>query len=39
MGEAARTRALDYSWDHILSGLLASYMDVLGEARAEPHGR
>ena len=38
MGEAARTRALDYSWDHILSGLLASYMDVLSEARAEPHG-
>jgi glycosyltransferase involved in cell wall biosynthesis len=39
MGEAARTRALDYSWDHILSGLLASYMDVLSEARAEQHGR
>jgi glycosyltransferase involved in cell wall biosynthesis len=38
MGEAARTRALDFSWDHILSGLLASYMDVLSEARAEPHG-
>ena len=39
MGEAARARALEYSWDHILSGLLASYMDVLGEARAEQHGR
>lgn len=35
MGEAARTRALDYSWDHILSGLLDSYKRVLREA----HGR
>lgn len=39
MGEAARARALEFSWDHILSGLLASYMDVLRKARAEPHGR
>jgi glycosyltransferase involved in cell wall biosynthesis len=39
MGEAARTRALDYGWDHILSGLLASYADVLREARAEQHAR
>lgn len=39
MGDAARGRALDYSWDHILSGLLASYRQVLREARAEQHGR
>lgn len=38
MGEAARTRALDYSWDHILSGLLESYRTVLREARAEAGG-
>ncbi len=39
MGEAARSRALDFSWDHILSGLLDSYNRVLREARAEQHGR
>ena len=38
MGEAARARALEYSWDHILSGLLASYRTVLREAKAEAHG-
>ncbi len=37
MGEAARTRALGYSWEAILSGLLASYGAVLREARAERH--
>ena len=35
MGEAARARALGYSWETILSGLLASYRQVLREARAE----
>jgi glycosyltransferase involved in cell wall biosynthesis len=39
MGEAARQRALDYSWDRILSGLLSSYSQVLREARAGQHGR
>ena len=33
MGQAARARALDYSWDHIMSGLLESYRQVLREAR------
>jgi glycosyltransferase involved in cell wall biosynthesis len=33
MGGAARARALDYSWDHIMSGLLDSYRRVLREAR------
>ena len=32
MGAAARTRALTFSWDHILSGLLDSYRTVLREA-------
>jgi glycosyltransferase involved in cell wall biosynthesis len=32
MGEAARQRALTFSWDHILSGLLDSYRTVLREA-------
>ena len=35
MGEAARARALTFSWEAILSGLLASYREVLREARAE----
>lgn len=35
MGQAARQRALTFSWDHILSGLLDSYYRVLREA----HGR
>jgi phosphatidylinositol alpha 1,6-mannosyltransferase len=35
MGDAARARALTFSWDHILSGLLDSYAQVLREA----HGR
>jgi phosphatidylinositol alpha 1,6-mannosyltransferase len=39
MGEAARARALGYSWDKVLSGLLQSYMDVLREAQAERHDR
>jgi phosphatidylinositol alpha 1,6-mannosyltransferase len=39
MGEAARSRALGYSWDNVLSGLLQSYMEVLREARAERHDR
>ena len=34
MGEAARARALSYSWDTILEGLLKSYTEVLRE-----HGR
>ena len=37
MGEAARARAMDFSWDKILSGLLDSYRQVLREARAEDH--
>ncbi len=37
MGVAARGRALGYSWESILSGLLASYRQVLREARAERH--
>lgn len=32
MGAAARARAQDYSWDHILSGLLDSYRQVLRDA-------
>lgn len=32
MGAAARARALTFSWDHILSGLLDSYRRVLREA-------
>lgn len=35
MGQAARARALTFSWDAILSGLLESYRTVLREA----HGR
>ena len=35
MGQAARRRALEYSWETILSGLLESYRQVLREA----HGR
>jgi len=38
MGAAARARALDFSWDHILDGLLDSYRRVLAEAKAERHG-
>lgn len=37
MGEAARERALGYSWDKVLSGLLQSYLQVLREAGAERH--
>jgi glycosyltransferase involved in cell wall biosynthesis len=37
MGKAARQRALDYSWDSILSGLLASYERVLHEAKSTAH--
>jgi phosphatidylinositol alpha 1,6-mannosyltransferase len=29
MGEAARSRALGYSWDNVLSGLLESYIELL----------
>lgn len=36
MGDNARARALTFSWDSILSGLLASYRQVLAEAA---HGR
>ncbi len=39
MGAAARARALHYSWDAVLSGLVASYMQVLREAQAEKNGR
>ncbi len=38
MGEAGRQRALQFSWDAILSGLLESYRRVLKEAQAERHG-
>lgn len=33
MGAAARDRALHYSWENIMSGLLESYRQVLREAR------
>ncbi len=33
MGEAARERALTFSWDAILSGLVESYRNVLREAK------
>ncbi len=39
MGGAARQRALTFSWDAILSGLVESYRQVLREAAAEKHGR
>ncbi len=39
MGQAARERALDFSWDAILAGLVASYRQVLREAEAEKHGQ
>jgi phosphatidylinositol alpha 1,6-mannosyltransferase len=38
MGEASRQRALGYSWETILSGLLASYRRVLREAKGTSHG-
>jgi glycosyltransferase involved in cell wall biosynthesis len=37
MGEAARARALEFSWEAILSGLLESYRRVLREAGGEAH--
>jgi phosphatidylinositol alpha 1,6-mannosyltransferase len=37
MGRAARERALEFSWDHILAGLVDSYRRVLREARSEHH--
>lgn len=39
MGAAARQRAMQFSWDAILSGLVASYGQVLREAQAEKNGR
>lgn len=39
MGGAARARAMTFSWESILSGLLQSYNDVLREARAEQHAQ
>ena len=39
MSEAARTRALGYSWDSVLTGLLDSYRTVLREAKDQAHGR
>jgi phosphatidylinositol alpha 1,6-mannosyltransferase len=39
MGAAARQRSLTFSWDTVLSGLLASYYRVLREAGAEAHDR
>ena len=39
MGARARARALEFSWDAILSGLLDSYAQVLSEAQAEKDGR
>jgi phosphatidylinositol alpha 1,6-mannosyltransferase len=39
MSEAARARALGYSWDAVLNGLLESYRNVLREAEEEAHGR
>ena len=38
MGQAARDRSLAFSWDSILSGLLASYMTVLEEAAQSKDG-
>jgi phosphatidylinositol alpha 1,6-mannosyltransferase len=38
MSEASRTRALSYSWDAVLNGLLESYRAVLREAKGEAHG-
>lgn len=32
MGESARLHALEFSWDHIMSGLIDSYRQVLKEA-------
>jgi phosphatidylinositol alpha 1,6-mannosyltransferase len=37
MGGAARARAHTFSWEAILSGLLASYGQVLREAHADQH--
>ena len=34
MGKAARARALEFSWDTVLEGLLASYRQVLAEHAA-----
>jgi glycosyltransferase involved in cell wall biosynthesis len=39
MGETARARALEFSWDKILSDLLDSYRAVLREAGSQNHGR
>lgn len=39
MGGEARKRALEFSWDAILSGLLESYRQVLREARNGADGR
>ncbi len=39
MGEAARQRSLNFSWEAILSGLLESYRQVLREASGEAHAR
>ena len=39
MGEAARARALGYSWDAVLNGLLDSYRAVLREAKDQANGR
>ena len=39
MGARARARALEFSWDASLSGLLDSYAQVLSEAQAEKDGR
>lgn len=39
MGGAARKRALTFSWDAILAGLVESYRQVLREAASGRHGR
>ncbi len=39
MGAAARKRALTFSWDAILSGLVDSYRQVMREAAGKQHGR
>jgi hypothetical protein len=38
MGAAARQKALGFSWDMVLSGLLDSYIRVLREAKGTGHG-
>ena len=39
MGKAARDRALEFSWDNILEGLLGSYRQVLTEFSLRQNGK